>query len=323
MPLGDSITDGMEVPGGYRSDLWQFFGTDGRAVQFVGSEYGGPPMLGDRDHEGHPGWETGQLDRHVTAWLRTYEPDVVLLHIGTNDLIHNEAAHAPGRLRTLLAHIVSAAPAAQVYVATIIPLRSAELEARVRGYNRAIRRIVAADAAAGVHMRLVDMHSAVRAGDLSADGIHPDGGGYSKMAAQWYSALRSVPMTRTEAENPVDVTVNDGERLDVTSASGGGKVGYLDNADSFVEFNVTAPAAGRRRMYVRAANGTATACSQRVTVNGRPQGLLRYPRYGRDRWTITGADVPLSAGHNTLRISHDTCSAEIDSIDLAPEHTSS
>lgn len=318
MPLGDSITDGMGVAGGYRTDLWQYFRADGQAVQFVGSEYGGPPTLGDRDHEGHPGWETAQLDRHVTKWISTYEPDVVLLHIGTNDLLHGKAASAPARLRTLLGHIISAAPHAQVYVAAIIPLRLAGLDSQVRGYNRAVARIVAADAAAGAHVRLVDMHSAVEPADLLADGIHPDGGGFSKMAARWYAALRSAPMTRTEAENPVSVTVNDGERLEISSASGGGKVGYLDNPDSFVQFAVTAAAGGPYRLYVRAADGTATACSQHLTVDGRPAGLVNYPRYGQDQWTISGADVSLNAGRNTLRLSHGTCEAEIDAIELAP-----
>jgi lysophospholipase L1-like esterase len=319
MPLGDSITDGMGVAGGYRTDLWQYFRADGQAVQFVGSEYGGPATLGDRDHEGHPGWETGQLDRHVTKWLRTYDPDVVLLHIGTNDVVHGKVAGAPARLRTLLGHIAAAAPRARVYVAEIIPLRRSVLDARVRRYNRALARIVATDAAAGMRVRLVDMHSAVEPADLLADGIHPDGGGFSKMAARWYAALRSAPMTRVEAENPASATVNDGERLEISSASGGGKVGYLDNPGSFVQFGVTAPATGPYRLYVRAADGTTTTCGQRVTVDGRPSGLVTYPRYGPDQWTISATDVTLNAGANTLRLSHASCAAEIDSIDLAPK----
>jgi lysophospholipase L1-like esterase len=318
MPLGDSITDGMGVAGGYRTDLWQYFRADGQTVQFVGSEYGGPPALGDRDHEGHPGWETAQLDRHVTSWLRTYEPDIVLLHIGTNDVLHGKAPTAPARLRTLLGHIVSAAPQAKVYVASIIPLRLLGLDARVRRYNRAVSRIVAEEAAGGAHVRMVDMHSAVEPSDLLDDGIHPDGGGFSKMAARWYGALRSAPMTRTEAENPASATVNDGERLEISSASGGGKVGYLDNPDSFVQFEVTEPAAGRYRLYVRAANGAATACSQQITVDGRPDGVVSYPPYGQDQWAISGADVSLKAGPNTLRLSHGSCGAEVDAIELAP-----
>jgi hypothetical protein len=38
MPLGDSITDGFNVPGGYRVDLWQKLVAGGRTVDFVGSQ---------------------------------------------------------------------------------------------------------------------------------------------------------------------------------------------------------------------------------------------------------------------------------------------
>jgi hypothetical protein len=49
MPLGDSITDGFTVPGGYRVDLWQKIVASGRTIDFVGSQSNGPGNLGDRD----------------------------------------------------------------------------------------------------------------------------------------------------------------------------------------------------------------------------------------------------------------------------------
>jgi lysophospholipase L1-like esterase len=318
MPLGDSITHGMGVTGGYRTDLWQYLRADGMAVQFVGSEYGGPAALGDRDHEGHPGWEIGQIDRRVTGWLRTYQPDVVLLHIGTNDVLHGRSADAALRLRTLLAHITATVPGAEVYVAQIIPLRALGLDSRVRRYNRGVARVAAA---AGPHVHLVDMHSVVEPADLLGDGIHPDGGGFSKMAARWYAALRSAPMRRVEAENPLRATVNDGERLKISSASGGGMVGYLTGADSFVRFSVAVATAGRYRLYVRAANVSATTCTQRLAVDGRPDGQVGYPAYGRGQWAISAADVSLRAGVNTLRLSHDTCAVDLDAVYLAPDRS--
>ncbi len=59
-------------------------------------------------------------------------------------------------------------------------------------------------------------------------------------------------------------------------------------------------------------------CSQRLTVDGAPHGLLTYSAYGWDRWTITATDITLHAGRNTVRFTRATCSAEMDSIDLAP-----
>ena len=53
MPLGDSITDGAQVPGGYRIGLWQRFTANAYRVDLVGSQFNGPSSLGDHDHEGH------------------------------------------------------------------------------------------------------------------------------------------------------------------------------------------------------------------------------------------------------------------------------
>jgi lysophospholipase L1-like esterase len=317
MPFGDSITDGLGVPGGYRSDLWQMMVADGLRPDFVGSQFGGPAPLADKDHEGHGGWELGQLDAHAREWVVAARPDVILMHVGTNDLLHNKARAAPARFAKLLNDITGAAPQARVFVATVIPLGDRAYAALVRHYNQAISATVRAAAAAARPVGIVNMHSALTKGDISRDGIHPTEGGYSKMAASWYSAFRGIPLKRWEAENAGYAQVNDGERLRTPYASGNGKVGYLDDPQSFVEFALTVSAAGRYRMYVRAANGMPQPCTQRIIVNGRPFGVLRYLDYGFDKWTITATDIRLDAGHNSVRLAHDQCSAEIDAVEIS------
>jgi lysophospholipase L1-like esterase len=195
MPLGDSITEGTQVPGGYRIGLWQRLAAGGYRVDFVGSQSNGPVALGDHDHEGHPGWRIDQIDANITGWLHTSSPRTVLLHIGTNDVLQNyDLAGAPGRLSTLIDHITATAPTADVFVATIIPLASASQEAAARTFNATIPGIVQSKVTSGKRVHLVDMHAALTAADLT-DGIHPTAGGYDKMAATWYAALRSVPGT--------------------------------------------------------------------------------------------------------------------------------
>lgn len=190
MPLGDSITEGTQVPGGYRIGLWQRMAGAGYRVDFVGSQFNGPAGLGDHDHEGHPGWRIDQIDANVSGWLRSTTPRTVLLHIGTNDVLQNyNVAGAPGRLSTLIDHIIAAAPSADVFVATIIPLANAGQEAAARTFNAALPGIVQSK---GPRVHLVDMHAALTTADL-IDGVHPTAGGYDKMAATWYAALRSVP----------------------------------------------------------------------------------------------------------------------------------
>ena len=193
MPLGDSITDGLNVPGGYRIGLWQKLVAGGHTVDFVGSQFNGPASLGDHDHQGHSGWTISQIDANVVNWLRATTPRTVLLHIGTNDMFNN-AATAPARLSTLLDRITNTSPGIIVFVATIIPFPAAD--SAVRTYNAAIPGIVQSKVAAGKRVHLVDMNRALTSADL-ADGVHPNAGGYEKMSTVWFNALRSVPDSLT------------------------------------------------------------------------------------------------------------------------------
>jgi lysophospholipase L1-like esterase len=193
MPLGDSITDGLTVPGGYRIGLWQRFGSGGFRVDFVGSLFNGPATLGDHDHEGHSGWRIDQIDANIVNWARATNPHSVLLHIGTNDVLQNfNLAGAPGRLSALIDKITATVPSAEVFVASIIPLSNAGAEANARTFNATIPGIVQSKVNAGRHVHFVDQHAALTTADL-ADGVHPNATGYNKMATTWFNALSSVP----------------------------------------------------------------------------------------------------------------------------------
>jgi lysophospholipase L1-like esterase len=220
MPLGDSITHGYVVPGGYRIGLWQRFVSAGYKVDFVGSQSNGPASLGDHDHEGHPGWRIDQIDANIVGWLNTYQPHTVLLHIGTNDISQNyNLPTAPNRLSALIDHITATAPTAEVFVAQIIPLASTSLNAEVRTFNAAIPDIVQSKANAGKHVHLVDMYDAVSTSDL-ADGVHPNAAGYDKMAAVWYKALLAVPGSIGSPSQP---SGSPGTTTDPIHAVGAGK----------------------------------------------------------------------------------------------------
>jgi lysophospholipase L1-like esterase len=193
MPLGDSITHGTQVPGGYRIGLWQSLVNGRYRVDFVGNQFNGPANLGDHDHQGLPGWRIDQIDANIVNWVRNTNPRSVLLHIGTNDVLQNfNLGGAPGRLSTLIDHITATAPNADVFVATIIPLANTGQENAARTFNAAIPGIVQSKVNQGKHVRLVNMHNALTTADL-IDGIHPNAGGYNKMANTWFNALRSVP----------------------------------------------------------------------------------------------------------------------------------
>ena len=192
MPLGDSITDGTQVPGGYRIKLWNNFITNGKTVDFVGSLRNGPAELTDKDHEGHSGWRIDQIDSNINGWMDTYKPRIVLLHIGTNDVLQNYSlSGAPNRLSTLIDKICAKLPSGgKVYVAKIIPLSNSGQNQNVISFNNQIPGIVQSKVSAGKPVYVVEMYNALTTADL-IDGIHPNSNGYNKMADVWYNAIKN------------------------------------------------------------------------------------------------------------------------------------
>lgn len=190
LSVGDSITDGYDVPGGYRTALWDRITGSGREVEFVGGLQNGPASLPDRDHEGHTGWQLSQVDAAVTAWLRNTRPDAVLLHIGTVDIEQEvDLANAATRLGLLLDRIAAVAPNATTYVSNLIPADHLYyFEELAAPYNAAVPQLVAARQAKGQRIVFVDQHAALTTGDLG-DGMHPTAAGHAKMADRWFDAL--------------------------------------------------------------------------------------------------------------------------------------
>jgi hypothetical protein len=100
-------------------------------------------------------------------------------------------------------------------------------------------------------------------------------------------------------------------------AQGGSKVGNINNATSLVRFTVQAPTAGTYTMNVRYDNGTGSASTHNVSVNGGAVSSVTYPptvnwaRFGWAQKTVT-----LVAGSNTIAFAKGTGFAELDQIQL-------
>ena len=203
MPLGDSITFGTRDPsyGGYRHLLWTLLMNDGYKMDFVGSRKSGNASSPDSDNEGHPGWTITQIKSGIDSngWLETYQPDIILLHIGTNDIRQGNVDSAPNNLSVLLDDILLRLPKTHVIVAQIIPFRRGP-EPGHESFNAAIPGIVASK---GPRVSMVDMQNILSKSDY-ADGLHPNAAGYDKMARAWEPAIRAVlsGSTRQAATHP-------------------------------------------------------------------------------------------------------------------------
>jgi len=98
MPLGDSITwdwyygdyrnDSQRH--GYRNYLWYKLQAAGYDVDFVGTQHNGSAVQPhfDGDNEGYTGYTTYQIANLIYDRLKKVSPNIILLHIGTNDSVY-------------------------------------------------------------------------------------------------------------------------------------------------------------------------------------------------------------------------------------------
>lgn len=215
LPLGDSITDGYQVPGGYRTELYERLTNAGVSFAFVGSQTDNPtaPLTagGQVHHEGHSGYRTDQIYNNLEGtdgtagnnggyWIiggngtgrSAISPDIVLLHIGTNDRTQGEPPSTMyAKLVILLNDLKADLPNAKVFVASLIPRTdNATYETGQQTYNAMIPALVAS---LGTNFHFVDLHSVVTPAEVADgnSGVHPDQAGYDAMGDAWFNALQS------------------------------------------------------------------------------------------------------------------------------------
>ncbi|WP_158218612.1 SGNH/GDSL hydrolase family protein [Synechococcus sp. 1G10] len=129
MPMGDSITHGFNVPGGYRKPLDELLRAWGLRPDFVGRYSQSGDTASDRDHWGRPGWGISRTDAVIggrnyvslqanegpqgairdglfqdldqaistTYFSREQEAiNVLLLMVGSNDIVHQVVERRDG-----------------------------------------------------------------------------------------------------------------------------------------------------------------------------------------------------------------------------------
>lgn len=206
MPLGDSITygsGGTANVGGYRGTLFSLLTGAGYAPDFVGTQTGNSSLLTDRDHQGHSGWRIAQLDANVESWFASIaDPDVILLHIGTNDFGGNDnISTAINRLDALILKMATLRPNANIIVTNLMERGEPHNTNIQTLFNPQVPGVVNAHAAAGRKVTFLDMRAAVPLADMP-DNLHPNQTGYDKMAAAWLTAIQAVVTPEGDAYPP-------------------------------------------------------------------------------------------------------------------------
>ncbi len=197
MPLGDSITKGYgsSYSNSYRKPLYLSLTAAGYDFDFVGSATNG--NFPDPNHEGHGGWHAEKDDTvydindQVYGWLTANPADIVLLHIGTNDITYS--GQDANEVNDILAEIDRFSTDVTVILALIINRRSdarTSYRQATTQFNQDVNEMAQSRIAAGDDIIIVNMENAldynVIGGDM-LDQLHPRDSGYAKMAQCWYN----------------------------------------------------------------------------------------------------------------------------------------
>jgi lysophospholipase L1-like esterase len=211
LPLGDSITQGDGVHKSYRYNLWIKLVDSGIQFDFVGSvasNWRGNPTWPDykehsfdRDHEGHWGWRSDQIldgfygskDGKLSEWLKDYTPDIVLMHLGTNDMLERQSVSSTIEdFRQIITQIRAHNPRVTVLLATLIPTGDANVNRNIDDLNDRIEDLGRDMNTKASRIILVDQAKGFSPDTDTNDGLHPNELGEEKMAQRWIEGLETA-----------------------------------------------------------------------------------------------------------------------------------
>lgn len=243
MPLGDSITAGSC----WRAMLWERLQDAGHTdIDFVGTQPGGGcDITHDGDNEGHGGFQAINIaaQNQLPPWLSATRPDVVLVHLGTNDIWNRRPVpDIVEAFDTLVDQMRAANPSVTVLVAQIIPVAPTsgcpECPAQTIELNNALPTWALAKSTTASPVVVVDLWTGFDPATDASDGVHTTASGDRKIAAGWFTALSAVlggttlpearPVaTPSPSPTPGPVTGACAARLTVGSSWDGGFVGTV------------------------------------------------------------------------------------------------
>ncbi|TFK61438.1 SGNH hydrolase [Pluteus cervinus] len=194
MPLGDSITGS---PGCWRAILYNSIHI--ATIDMVGTL---PPqgcgLEYDGDNEGHGGiLATNIADQDLLPlWLNATRPDIVMMHLGTNDIWSNKATDV---ILTAFSKMVdqmrTSNPKMRILVAQILPMNPSncgECDLRVQALNAALPAWAISKYTTESPIRVVDQYTGFDTTTDTDDGVHPNGNGTPKLAAKWLGPLEGA-----------------------------------------------------------------------------------------------------------------------------------
>lgn len=216
-------------------------GYSGYAIQKIGSRQGLQETIFDTTYV------NGDVSGNM---MEAYQPDVIMLQIGTNDVLDAQLTGIGDRLEELVDKLIPyvSGDGQVLYLASIPNIDAIErydwlgayewtygvsyksnpekfvatVQAAVDDYNTIVKNLVAKKQAEGAHIEFSDINSTINisAGDLE-DGVHPSEQGYAKMGQYWSNLLTETYFhgTVTPTTTPTATTTTTTETTTTTTGT--------------------------------------------------------------------------------------------------------
>lgn len=266
MAVGDSITDGYWEQGAYRKYLYRDLNANGITnIDMVGPKGSNEEQYDSFSYDGNYAGYSGYAIQYITGTetrqgiyetlkdgnlLETYQPDLVLLQIGTNDILSAYNDGIADRLEHLVDYIASYLPEdGRLFVASIPDIDVAtvyswfwaygseyygvdpavfaeKIQAYIDTYNASIQQLVAAKQSAGMSIQFCDINAVVDLTTDLYDGVHPNEAGYACMGKYWSEQVSAylngttptpTPATTTEVTTATEATTTTAIETTTTS----------------------------------------------------------------------------------------------------------
>ncbi|MDE6848372.1 MAG: hypothetical protein K2O29_08205 [Ruminococcus sp.] len=238
MPIGDSITHGYQSSGGYRKYFYHFL-SQNYNVDMVGSNSDYPETFEwlketvpyDSNHCGYSGYAIQYMEGTETRqgiletlkdgnMLQIYDPDIIMLQIGTNDILSAYNDGITDRLENLINYISdNTSDDTVIFVSTIPDIDTVKvydwfwaygdekyqntsedfdkiIQGYVDKYNASIPVLVDKLQDEGKNVEFADIYSAVEENSLTIDkdkyledGVHPNEKGYARIGLNWSNVI--------------------------------------------------------------------------------------------------------------------------------------
>lgn len=232
MPIGDSITHGYQSSGGYRKYFYHFLSQD-FDIDMVGANSDYPDTFTwlneevtyDTEHCGYSGYAIQYMNGTETRqgiletlqdgnYLQTYNPDIIMLQIGTNDILSAYNDGITERLENLINYIdENTSDDTVIFVSNIPHIDAVEvydwcwaygdekfsntpedfneiINSYVDKYNNSIPELVEKLQSEGKNIEFADIYSVfdekeIPTGKYLEDGVHPNEKGYTRIGMNW------------------------------------------------------------------------------------------------------------------------------------------